>query len=126
MILQGHCPFPNGDAQTHASWLWSLNLVVHVAGDLLRLSIWGLGVSMSEASLHQISCGGSTRIQVILLEAVCIKYLCQDHTLWVLPSPGLLLLTEFEIAWAIHSGPLPWEGLSLKRCPLRVPSAPVC
>ena len=99
---------------------------MHVAGDLLRLSVWGLGVSMSEASLHQISCGGSTRIQVILLEAVYSKYLCQNHSLWVIPSPGLLLLTESEIAWARHSRPLPWEGLSLKRCPLWVPRAPVC
>ena len=104
------------------AWVW----VVLVAGDLLRLFIWGLGVSVSEASLHQISWGGSTRVQVILLEAVCIKYLCQNHPLWVLSSPGLLLLTEFEIAWALHSRPLPREGLSLKSCPLRGPSAPVC
>ena len=33
------------------AWVW----VVLVAGDLLRLFIWGLGVSVSEASLHQIS-----------------------------------------------------------------------
>lgn len=35
---------------------------MHVAGDVLKLEAWGLGVAMSEASLPSSSCGFSARV----------------------------------------------------------------
>ena len=132
------------ETSTVSDWFWNYWLLAHLArfasrslaemcGMILWSSTlgrkvlpWGFGVSMSEASLPQISCGCSAKVQVILLKAGWIKYLFQNHPSMCPAIPWLLLLTEIEIAWALHSRPLPREGLSLKWCPLQGPSAPVC